>query len=395
MLGGLMTLAGLALADVLGNRSIGSARNLMFVVVTGSACVVMTGLPEVFFPALPEQLLRVLKAGLGPLAGAMGLYFVGTWLGGVREDGLVHRLTTFWGVVLAVVALALALLASQTDREHFRPLLIAAAAVNMVPVLMALVAVIRAAQLGDPMARWMALAIVCLGAMVSSHYLHGLKVPGLGLGTQLFTATVTVAFFLIASVLGLLRNRQNRLLARLSRLQAGADPATALPTGSALLSHVEHAFWRTARQQNECSVVCLYLSNLYELAESAGAGVEHQILVTVAARIHRAAGFRCVVGLYHPRCFVVVISADRHQPPVGEVVARLRSMVAQPLTVQSEKLSHHAFLPHLGIGVVTLDPSNAKPMDVLNEAERQALAKVRGPERAREHDITTAPAPLG
>ncbi len=45
-------------------------------------------------------------------------------------------------------------------------------------------------------------------------------------------ATVTVVFFLMASVLGLLRNRQNRALARLARLSHSADPATGLATGS-------------------------------------------------------------------------------------------------------------------------------------------------------------------
>jgi hypothetical protein len=165
MLGGLLTLAALALADVLGGRTIGAVRNLLFVLITGASCVVMTGLLEVFFPALPARLLMVLKAGLGPLAGAMGLYFVGTWLGGAREDGVVHRLTALGGIVLVCAAIALALLASQTDPEHFDALLVAAAVVNMVPVLLALVAALRAARRGDPLARWMALAIGCLALM--------------------------------------------------------------------------------------------------------------------------------------------------------------------------------------------------------------------------------------
>lgn len=395
MLGGLLTLAGLALADVLGNRTKGSVRNLLFVLITGASAVVMTGLPEAFWPALPVPLMTVLKASLGPLAGAMGLYFIGSWLGGVREDGLVHRMTVVGGVVLVVVALGLGVAASQIGAEDFRPLLMAAAVVNLVPVLLALVAVVRAARLGDPLARWMALALVCLGTLTSGHYANSLGLGDMGLGLKLFIAVLTVAFFLIASMLGLLRNRQNRLLARLSRLDAGADPATTLPTGTALLANVEQAFWRTANMNVSCTVACLYLSNLYELTETAGPGVEHQILVALAARIRRAAGFRCVVGLYHPRCFVVVIWADKYQAPVAETIERLQSQVGQPLPVVGEKQKHHVFLPSLGMGVITVNPQGAKAMDVLNHAERQALAAVREPNGASGREVVTQPAPMG
>lgn len=395
MLGGLLTLAALALGDVPGHRNLASVRNLVFVLVTGASCVVMSGLPEVLFPALPARLLMVLKAGLGPLAGAMALYYLGNWLGGAREDAQVHRLTAWGGAAVLVAALVLAVLGSLVAPDNFRTLLMAAAAVNMVPVLLALVAVIRSARRGDPLARWMVLAVACLAAMVIGMYLRGLEVPGFGLGTWLLTAVVTVTFFLISTVLVLLRNRASRQLARLSRLHRELEPATGLPTGSALLAQIEHAFWRTAHLHGECTVVCLLLSNLYELAESAGPGLEHQILVTMAARIRRAAGFRCVVGLYHPRCFVVVISSDKHDAPVADTIRRLRAVGNEPLTVVGEQQAQHSFRPHMGMGVVTHAPTHARPMDVLNDAERQALATVRGPAgHIAEHDIETAPAAL-
>jgi GGDEF domain-containing protein len=137
-------------------------------------------------------------------------------------------------------------------------------------------------------------------------------------------------------------------------------------------------------------VVCLYLRNLYELGESVGHGVDHQILAAMAARIRRAAGFRCVVGLYHPRCFVVVISADKSHQFVNTIVSRLRALVAKPLTVVGQDEARHDFLPRLGIGVVTINPANASPMDVINDAEREALAAVRAPRHMPEDDIATA-----
>lgn len=394
MLGGLLTLSGLALGDVISHRTTAAVRNLMFVLFTGASCVVMTGLLEAFFPFLPGRLMIVLKASLGPLAGAMGLYFIGTWLGGVREDAQVHKITTWGASLLLFAGMALLVLASQVDLANARPLLMGAAVVNMVPVLLALGAVGRATQLGDPLAPWMLLAIACLATMTLGHYLHALDVPGLGTASQLFTAVITVAFFLIASVLGVIRNRQARLLARLSRLEPGSDPATGLHTGAALIADMEHAFWRTARLHGECTVVCLHLNNLYELAEASGSTIEQQIQVTVAARIRRAAGFRCVVGLYHARCFVVVIYTDRHQPPVNETVGRLRNMVGQPMIVTDGQHLRQVFRPSLGMGVLTVDPTHVTPLDVLNDAERKAVAEASAYRPLTENDVLTAPSPL-
>lgn len=394
MLGGLLTLCAIAMGDAVTSRSLASVRNLVFLLTAGTSCVVMTGLPEVFFPALPARLMMVLKAGLGPFAGAMGLYYLGSWLGGVREDALVHRLTALGGTVLLLIALALAATATRVDAEHFRALLMLAAAVNMVPVLLALLAVRRASQLGDPLARWMAVGIVCLAATTAGAYARGLSLPGLGLGAWVATAVFTVAYFLIASVLALLRNRHNRRLARLSRLDQGTEPATGLPTGVALLTEVEHVFWRTARRGGVCTVVCLHVSNLYEMVEGPGQGTEHQILTTMAARVRRAAGFRCVVGLYHPRCFVVVITSDKLTEATLEVLTRLRSTVPLPMSVLDAQQTYQPFTPQVGMGVVTLEPDSATPMEVINQAERRALASVGEQHPVSEHDIVTTPAAL-
>ncbi len=394
MLGGLLTLSGLALGDAVSHRTTAAVRNLLFVLVTGGACVLMTGLLENFFPFLPSRLMVVLKASMGPMAGAMGLFFIGTWLGGAREDAKVHRITT-WGACLSfLAAIALAVLASLIELPNARTVILVAAVVNMVPVLLALMAVTRATQLGDPLAPWMMLAVVCLAAMTMGHYMHGLDFPGMGVTSQLFIAIITVAFFLIASVLGVVRNRQARLLARLSRLEPGMDPATGLHTGAALISDMEHTFWRTARLHGECTVICLHLSNLYEMSEPAGSNIEHQILVTMAARIRRTAGFRCLFGLYHPRCLVVVIYTDPHQSPLNETVMRLRSISAQPMIVTDGKHTRQVFRPRVGFGIVTVDPTQVTPLDVLNDTERLAVADASTASLHPENDVLTAPAPL-
>jgi GGDEF domain-containing protein len=141
-------------------------------------------------------------------------------------------------------------------------------------------------------------------------------------------------------------------------------------------------------------VVCLHITNLYELTDEPGHGTEHQILTTLAARVRRAAGFRCVVGLYHPRCFVVVITSDKLTEATLEVVTRLRATVPMPLSVMDAKQVYLPFSPQVGMGVVTLEPDGVTPMEVINQAERRALASVGEQHPMSEHDIATTPAAL-
>jgi len=394
MSGGILTILSMAVVDGLHQRTRGALRNLLFVLITGASCVVMTGLPEILYPEWPSRWMMVLKAGLGPAAGATAIYFLGNWLGGVREDIWVHRLTAWGGAALLGMALLLALAATQVRAEDFHDLLWLVAAVNLTPAVLAVFVVVRSAVLGDPLASWMSLAIVCLVLMVIGLYMKGLGVAWMGTGTQLLTAVASVTFFLVATVLVLLRNRQIRLLKRLMRLEMGAEPATGLPTGTALLSKMEHSFWRTSRLNGRCSVICLYVSNLYEMTDADTLQIDGQILVALAARIRRAAGFRCLVGLYHPRCFVVVMDAERGQEPIEDTVEGLRRLAEMPLSVTAEWQLQRTFVPKIGVGVVTIDPGKADPLKVLNQAEHTALLSVRPRASVHTADVNTTPGEL-
>lgn len=389
LFGGVLTLNVLAVGHALNTRSVAALRNLLFVAFTGTSAMLMTGLPQALLPGLPPTLMMVLQAGLVPLASATALHYLGLWLGGSREDIVVHRLTAGGAKVLAAGAAMLVPLALALPQAQFPWLLGATGALGLVAVGLGLAATLRAARRGDPLAHWMAAACGCLAVLVLGLHLKALHFEGPGLGTWALTAVCGLAYFLGSAGLVALRNRDNRKLARLARQPVGDDPATGLPTGSVLLSKVAHAFWLTKRLRGECTVVCLYLRNLYELGDAAGHGVENQILAAMAARIRRAAGFRCVVGLYHPRCFVVVIYPDKDRKPVNMTIARLRAMVAEPLTVVGADQARHDFAPRLGVGVMRADPTTADPMEVLNDAEREALAAVRPPQTVCASEVET------
>lgn len=374
MLGGLLTLAALALVVVLVFRSVNSLRFLLFVVLTGASSLMRTGLVETLFPALPPGLLGLLKVCAGPLSAALVIHYMAIWLGGAQVDPFIHRVAA-WGMgALLLAALVLGVLVFQVPEHEFYRLLRASAVVTGVAALGGLAATIRAAAMGDALARWAALAVGCLGVALFGFYVRSMNVPGFGVGTWIVTAMCVMGYFLVGSGIAVTRMREARQLDHLASIQSGADAATGLPTGATLLSEVEHAFWRTARANGICVVVCLHVGNLYAPGESAGPCAEEQILTAMAARIRRAAGFRCVVGLYHPQCFVVVISAHKRRQYVGMTVSRLRLLAAQALTVVGQNGKEYVFRPELGLGVVTPpDMARANPMEVINQAEREAV----------------------
>lgn len=372
MLGGLLTMATVAVADVLMNRSIASWRGLVFVLLLGSCAILMTSLPGLWFPELPASLLLALKASLGPLCGALALSYLGLWLGAATEDRIVYYTLTWGATVLAGASVLLAFWSLHYQGLRPAEVVEVAAIASCIALLLGLAVAVRAYTLGDQLAGWMVVACLFLAGMILGLYAYTLHPAWFGWKGMALTAFCTVAHFLVVTALTVRRNRQNRHLLRLAGLAQGADPATGLPTGSVLLSKVDDAFWRSARRHGECTVVCVHLQNLYELGESAGHRVDQQILSAITARIRQAVGFRCVVGLYHPRCFIVVISGIKHAELVERNVLRLRMVLSKPLSVVGVDEAFHTFTPRFGMGVVTVEAGGADPVAAVDLAERKS-----------------------
>lgn len=374
MLGGLLTLITVALADVVMGRSVAAWRGLLFILTSGFSSVLLSGLVEYWFAGLPGTAVLVLKVSLAPLSAALGLNYLGRWVGVASQDPLVHAITVWGSAGMIATGAFLAALAMVAPPENIPELLAATAVATGLAVVLGALASVRVALMGDTLARAMVLASVFLAMMVAGLHATNLRLAFVGTGVRVVTAFSTVAFFLLVTALSIRRSRMTRRLERLAGLAQGADPATGLPRGSVLLSKVDDAFWRSARLHRECSVICIHIRNLYELGEVAGHQVDQQILVALAARIRRAVGFRNVVGLYHPRCFVVVISAVKEQRIVQNMELRVRYVLAKPLSVIGDSDGHHEFLARFGIGVVTVRATSADPAIVIDEAERIALS---------------------
>ncbi len=372
MLGGLITLAAFALFDALLRRRIASWRALGFIVLTGSACVLLSGLIETLWPAVPPQLLHVLQSSTGLMTSALSLYLLGLWLG-TRSDDKLLRCTVIYGpMALLGAAVVMGVWAWAADPESWQALLRISAGINLVALLLPGVASVRAARAGDQLAWAMFGITALLSVVVCGLYAKALHVVVPTVAVWALVAAVTVAFFTVATYLGLRRDRYMSQLERLAAKALADDPATGLPKGSVLLSKIGDALWRAARKNRECTVICLYLRNLYELGETAGHAVDQRILSAMTARIRRAIGFQNIVGLYHPRCFVVVIATTPGSRLLDKSLQRLRYLLVQPLPVTGQDNAIHLFVPRMGMGYVHVAGTESNPLAILEDAERRA-----------------------
>ncbi|MBI2749429.1 MAG: GGDEF domain-containing protein [Burkholderiales bacterium] len=374
MLGGLATLATFALADALIRRRIASWRAFVFVALIGTVCLLLTGLMQVLFPDVPQLALHVLQNSLGLLSGALALSYLGLWMGQAVDDRIV-RITLAGGTLALVLAAGtMATLTLLSPPERWHELMLVTAIINGLAILPAAVVSLRAVAMGDQLAWGILGTTGLLAFMVAGLYARAIHIPGLGTVAWTLTAISTVAFFMLGTYLGLRRDRVNRQLERLASLAQGADPATGLPQRSMLLSKVDDAIWRSARLNQECTVICLHLQNLYELSEIVGHHADQQILSAMSARIRRSVGFRHVVGLYHPRCFVVVISTYNQTRLVEKTLQRLRYLMNKPLQMRGLDDALHTFTPRFGFGSVVVTPDNADLARLIDQAERLSLA---------------------
>lgn len=381
MLGGLATLAAFALSDALLRRSLAAWRAFVFVALTGAACVLLTGLTQSLFPALSLHAVHILQNSMGLLSGALALSYLGLWMGVAAEDRIV-RLTIRCGALgLVLAACVMAVLTLLAPPQQWHTLLLATATINGISVLLPAIASLRAVALGDRLARGILTASGLLACMAAGLYARALHFD-LGIAAWVLTAMCTISFFMLGTYLGLRRDRAERRLQRLAGLAQGDDQATGLPKGSVLISKVDDAFWRSGRRNQECTVICLHMLNLYELAATVGHHVDQQILATLSARMRRAVGFRNVLGLYHPRCFVVVISTDSKTRLVEKTLQRLHYLMAKPLRVTGRDGSNHAFVPRFGIGALAVNTDHADPATVIDQAERQAITALNEPNSA-------------
>jgi GGDEF domain-containing protein len=387
MLGALLTFFGAALADAIRNPTIAAWRALCFILLTGGSAVVMSGWVEQVAGIDNTALLLPAKVSLGPLSGALALLYLGIWFGKLTQDALLDRLIHWGSMAQSLAALALLIGISLYPMQGLLFLKIAFA-VNLLSVLMALMAAVRGMTLGDRLAAAMVVACVCLGVMVI-----GLYSKGLGWASSnvlwVLTAISTTTYFLITTVLTIQRNRQLRLIVKMSEGIAKTDEITGLPVGGTLLSKIDDAVWRSVRIECECAVMAVWIDNLYLYNDQIDGSIEHEIRHVLAARIRRAVGFRHVLGLQQSRCFVAGISAIKHRERVISKATDLALNLRGVMQVGVMLGQAHDYEPKIGMGLVFVGLGHmADPLSAMDQAQALAKKALREPSRVLHEEAS-------
>jgi GGDEF domain-containing protein len=377
MLGGLVMLIVPVILDVFQRGRAGAWRELSLVLVFGTGAVLLTGLPEHVLGISDERLLLPLKAGLGPLAGGLRLLYLGGWLGTVLRSNGLRSTVMGSAYILLAAGFGFALWVLMDTRRDADPILYASAIVSLFAtamgwVVIAVLAAARGALLHDPLVRAMVVAGLAGVGMVIGLYAKALQVNGLDHRFWAFTALCTLAYLYIVTFIAMERAKAERRLQRVARVANSADAVTGLLAGAALLAQVDQVLWRSARASRETAVIAIWVNNLYELSGTAGQHVHQEIQSRMTERLRRAAGFRNVVGLYHPRCFVVVLSAVKNENEVRTMAQRLWVQLQRPTLVGSLSEDDHVFTPQVGIGIVRVPASSAEPTAAMDDAEALA-----------------------
>lgn len=378
MTGGLLVVLLASVAVWVLGRSAGTARNVVFVLVTGLAVVSLCGLPEYSLHTGKWRAWLPFKVAIGPLAGALALTYLGIWLGIVREDPMVRRAVVWGSAAATLCGMALMAWALVLPPRQPEDMLLVSGLVNGVAVVLGAMIALRGASMGDSLAMRMCVACAFMAVMVAGLYAKALHYQA---GAWFWAMVAMAVVFYYLMVISLTTQRE-RAFQRLRKLANGAlthDPATGLPIGAALVSKVDDAIWRAVRLNRSSVVMAVWVANLYELHETAGRDVDQEIHTILTARLRRSVGFRNVVGLYHPRCYMVAITAVNSPERIRAATEKAYKALVAPMVVGSVIGLPHKYRPELGMAVVTISAQGAQATHAMNQAERASQNALNSP----------------
>ena len=371
-------------------RSSDAAQGVTFILVTGAGVVLLSGLPEYILRISDPRSLLPLKVFIGPLASAFALVHLGSWLGIMREDVLVGRTVRWGSAFMALCAAGLltwSLLSPQTNPTE---ILAVAGLVCGLAVVLGTSMALRGARLGDSLATKMCVAAGLMGVMVGGMYAKAMQYQG-GLWFWVMIALAIALHYLLMIGLTIERIRERARLHKLAKGSFNNDAITGLPTGAALVSKVDDSIWRAVRLNRSSVVMAVWVSNLYSLREAAGREVDQEIHTILAARMRRAVGFRNVVGLYHPRCYIVAIIATSSPERIYSAAQKTYAALVAGMVVGSIIGRPHKFMPDLGMSVVNIPAGGAEATHAMNQAERLAQNAASSENKLLFADLSSDP----
>lgn len=366
--GCVLTLLGTALLRALVHRSRGAAYLMLFITVAACGVLLLSGVPETLWPALEGTPWQWVKLAVGPVAGAVALWLLGSWLAASRRDRMVRYIISLGALALAAAGVVVPVLA-MVFPERLPGLFWVVALVDAVGVVLATLAASRAAMLGDRLARGMAASCVPLAVAVAGLHVMAADTQGSPWPAEMAVALAAAAYLLTVTWLFSQRASQLRRLREASRAGDGVDALTKLPQAGALFRQAEEALQRSLRLRRECVVIAIKVPNLYTANAEAGYDADHDILIALAARIRQLVGVHDLVGLYHATCFVVVVPAVESAGAVRSHGMRLADEMRQLVRLSGGAGFDVNFRPDVSVGILRVNAHVSDASLALEEAE--------------------------
>jgi GGDEF domain-containing protein len=380
-LGAIAAVALVRIVDLAVRPSASRAYSAAFHAMVFGFVAALSGLPEVVFPGLNADRLRVVQTLAGPLCVGISAFWISGWLNARHRERLMAqtlRLVALLAPLAGLAALAL-------PAVHRLP---AAAAVSLTASTVTLWLIWRAAQQGDRLAPLMALGCLLTLPAIAGLYATAMAWPTATLPWQaLFALCAALSNALTGLVLW--RRDRHAWWLRQEFAAADLDPVTRLRTGVTLGQRLIRAQLRRRRTRREGAVLAVLIFNGAAVSAQAGPRAANEMFIALARRIQRQVGVVNSVGRYYDSCFICLVETIDAAAWLRTLALRLACALRRPLEVRTTAGQSLEIHPDVGVGVVHLNRTHEDLDDALYRAESMAAAARAMPSRTAMLDPAT------
>jgi GGDEF domain-containing protein len=328
---------------------------------------ILSGVAAHVDPQLDDGLLHIAQVLAGPFCVGLSDLWIGGWLYAPHRDRLMAGSLHLSALLLPGAGAACLLLPVPLQ-------LPAAAAVSLLGGTVTLWLTARAARQGDALAPLMAAGCVFTLPAIAGLYAIAMQWPGVGLRLHAVFASCAALANAITG-LGLWRRElQEERARRRPAMTSQIDPVTSLRSGRSLVHRLLRSQRRRNRSGRDGAVLAVLVFDIERLRTQTGTAGLHEIYIGLASRLQRQVGAVNIVGRYYEGCFVALIDSIPSVDWLRALAQRLTANLRKPLPVTLRSGERAQVAVDLAVGIVHLSRPAAAVEDVLDDAQRMAVA---------------------
>ena len=343
---------------------------------------ILSGVAVHVEPQLDEGLLHIAQVLAGPFCVGVSDLWIGGWLYAPQRDRLIAGSLHLSALVLPAAGAACLLLPWPLQ-------LPAAAAVSLVGGMLTLWLTARASRQGDALAPLMAAGCVFTLPAIAGLYAIAMQWPGVDLRLHVVFASCAALANAITGIGLWRRDLQEERARRQPAMTSQIDPVTRLRSGRSLVQRLLRSQRRRNRSGRDGAVLAVLVFDIERLRTQTGTAGLHEIYIGLASRLQRQVGAVNIVGRYYEGCFVALVDSIPSVDWLRALALRVSTHLRRPLPVTLLSGERAEVAVDLGVGIVHLSRPAAAVEDILDEAQRMAVAARPMRSRAAVRDPRT------